>query len=509
MQKQVVLEVKDISKSFPGVQALNKVSLDLNLGEVHAICGENGAGKSTLMQILAGVYNQESGSIFMDGKEVKIENQYRANQLGISIVYQERSLVPGLSIAENIYADRQPINKLHRINRHLMNKNAAELLDTLQIKLDPRTLVGNLSSPMQQLVEIAKALSHNPRVLIFDEPTATITEREVSTLFKLIRSLKTKGISMLYISHRLSEIFEIADRVSVLKDGKYMGTENVANIDQKWVVNKMVGRDVYFTRKANNVSDEVVLECKNFNDGFHFKNVSFYLKRGEILSFSGMAGAGRTELFQNVYGVQGKPKGTVLVNGKKVKIRSCSDAIKIGIGYLTEDRKHDGLFLNMDLSENIVSASLEMFQKGILQLMMDKKMYTVSRDYIKKLNIITPSVKQTLVNLSGGNQQKVVLAKWMLANPNILIVDEPTRGVDVGAKEEIYAMLRNLTSMGKSIIVISSDLPEVITISDRVYTMYNGTITGELTEDDIEEKTIMHYASGLADVCKVGGQVNG
>ena len=495
MGTDIALEVVNIDKSFPGVKALKGVNLNVRSGEVHALCGENGAGKSTLMHILAGVFQADAGKILIDGQEVKILSQKQANDMGISIVYQERSLVPGLNVAENIYAARQPVKKFGNIDWKKLYKMTREHLESLNMNIDPRTLVGSLPPSMQQMVEIAKALSVNPKVLILDEPTATITEKEIVALFKLIKKLKEKGIAIIYISHRLVEIFQVADRVSVLKDGMYMGTEEVKNIEQNWIVKKMVGRDVYFECSRREIPKDVAIECKNFSNIKKFNKISFYAKKGEIISFAGLAGAGRTEFFRAVFGADPKVSGEVYINGKKIIIKNCIDAIKAGIGYLPEDRKEQGLFLEMAVSQNIASANLKSFQKGVE--MDDKKVAVVAEEYRKKLSIMTPSIRQSVINLSGGNQQKVVLAKWLLVKPRILIVDEPTRGVDVGAKSEIYKILRKLTEEGTTIIIISSDLPEVLSISDRIYIMWNGKITGEMEGCEATEEKIMHRASGI------------
>jgi ribose transport system ATP-binding protein len=494
MGSEIILQVSGIEKQFPGVKALKGVEFDVRKGELHALCGENGAGKSTLMHLLAGVYKPDAGKILLDGQEVIIENQKHANDLGISIVYQERSLVPGLNVAENIYAARQPVRKFGAIDWKKLYSMTREHLKNLNIDIDPKVMVGSLSPAMQQMVEIAKALSIEPKVLILDEPTATITEKEVVALFDLIRKLKKKGIAIIYISHRLSEIFQISDRVTVLKDGSYMGTEETKNVDQNWIVKKMVGREIYFEHLRREVSDEVVLECRNYSDKKRFSNVSFHLNKGEILSFAGLAGAGRTEVFRAIYGADPKISGETWLHGRKLNIRNCIDAINAGIGYLPEDRKEQGLFLEMAVSQNIASASLKQLSRGIE--LDEKKVAAVAEEFREKLSIATPGIKQKVIHLSGGNQQKVVLAKWLLVNPKILIVDEPTRGVDVGAKSEIYAILRQLTEAGTSIIVISSDLPEVLSLSDRIHVMWNGCITGEFPGHEATEECIMCAASG-------------
>lgn len=495
--EDVVLKVENIVKDFPGVRALKNVNFDVRTGEVHALCGENGAGKSTLMHILAGVYKPESGRIYLEGKEISINHQKHANDLGISIVYQERSLIGNFSVAENIFAGRQPtIGPFTNINFKKMHKETSKLLKELDIKINPTVLVNTLSPAFQQMVEIAKALSLKPKVLILDEPTATITEKEIQALFKLIKKLKSDGIAIIYISHRLAEIFRIADRVTVFKDGEHIATEDVKDIDNQWIISKMVGRNILFDRIERNIKDDIILECKNL-EGDKFKDISFVLKRSEILSFAGLAGAGRTEAMRAIFGADRLKSGKIFINGKEIRINNCIDAINNGIGYLSENRKEEGLFLEMKLSENIVSANLDFFRNGLNTN--NKKIAEVSREYIKSLNIITPSIYQKVLNLSGGNQQKVSVAKWVLVNPKILIVDEPTRGIDVGTKAEIYKILRSLANKGTSIIVISSDLPEVLSISDRIYIMHEGRIKGEVLGRDAIEDMIMKRASGIIE----------
>ncbi len=491
---KAVLEAKQIVKEFPGVRALKCVDFDVREGEIHALCGENGAGKSTLMHILAGVYKPDGGCLCLNGNTVNITNQRCANDMGISIVYQERSLVSGLSVAENIFAARQPVGALSMIKWKQLYKETDDLLQKLGLHIDARMQVGRLSPAMQQMVEIAKALSVDPKVLILDEPTATITEKEVGILFSLLRKLKSQGMAIIYISHRLAEIFQIADRVTVFKDGEFIATEDVINIDNNWIVSKMVGRELLFSRVRHDVGEQVVLECKGFNSD-KFSDINFKLKKGEIISFAGLAGAGRTEVMRALFGADRKTGGELFIEGEKAVIKTPKDAIKSGIGYLPEDRKEQGLFLDMSIAANIASASLKRLSRG---MNLDQKAINViSEDYEKKLGIVTPSIHQKVVNLSGGNQQKVVLAKWLAVNPRIMIVDEPTRGVDVGAKAEIYQILRDLTQAGTSIIVVSSDLPEVLAISDRIYVMHNGRITGEMTGDEATEEFIMKYASGI------------
>lgn len=490
-----VLEAKKIVKDFPGVRALKCVDFDVREGEIHALCGENGAGKSTLMHILAGAIKQDNGDIYLNGEKVAIANQRAANQMGISIVYQERSLVGSLNVAENIFAARQPVGRLSIINWKKLHEDTNELLLKLGLHIDSKAIVDQFSPAMQQMIEIAKALSVNPKVLILDEPTATITEKEVGILFSLLRKLKEKGMAIIYISHRLAEIFQIADRVTILKDGEHIATEDVINVDNDWIVNKMVGRELLFNRVERDMTASAyVLECQGLNSP-KFRNISFNLKKGEIISIAGLAGAGRTEVMRALFGADELTSGEVFLEGKKINIKAPKDAIKNGIGYLPEDRKEDGLFLEMAISTNIASASLKKLSKGMS--LDQKEVNRISEAYKKKLNIVTPSIHQKVVNLSGGNQQKVVLAKWLVVNPKILIVDEPTRGVDVGAKAEIYQILRDLTAEGTSIIVVSSDLPEVLAISDRIYIMHNGEIKGEVKGEEATEQLVMRYASGI------------
>ena len=490
-----ILNIVNISKSFPGVQALKDVSIDIKKGEVHAICGENGAGKSTLVAILAGVYKPDSGYILLNNKKVEIKNQKHANTLGISMVYQDRSLVPSLNVEENIFAARQPVNFGENIDWKKLYEMTSQLLKSLNLKINPKTLVGDLSPALQQMIEIAKALSLEPDIFILDEPTATVTEREISAIFDIIRNLKKDGKAIIYISHRLAEIFQIADRVSVLKDGAHMGTGDVKNIDQNWIVKKMIGREVYFNFDTRDINENVILECKNFSDIKNFHNINFYLKRHEILSFAGLVGAGRTELFKSLFGATPKTSGDIFFEGEKIIINNPIDAINKGIVYLPEDRKEEGLFLDMNISSNIISACIKSFRKGLD--IDNKKVLKASIQYKDKLSIDAPSIEQKVIFLSGGNQQKVILAKWLLVNSKILIIDEPTRGVDVGVKAEIYKILRQLAEEGTSIIIISSDLPEVLSISDRMYVMWNGMITGELLKQVATEEKIMRLASGI------------
>ncbi|MEK6480288.1 sugar ABC transporter ATP-binding protein [Catalinimonas sp. 4WD22] len=476
------------------MKALNEVSIDIRKGEVHALCGENGAGKSTLMNILSGNFKPDQGQILVAGHEVQINNQLDAQALGIAIVYQERSLVESLSVAENIFTTNKPTNRFGLISYHKLYRQTQELLDRLNLSdIRPQTQVGHLSAARQQMVEIAKALSQNPDILILDEPTASITETETRILFKIIRDLSAQGVAVIYISHRMAEIFEIADRVSVLKDGKYQGSRQVSETDVDEIIRMMVGRKLEKQEFLSDTRQEVVLEVKNLSS-FRFRNVSFQLKKGEILALSGLVGAGRTEVARAIMGADPVRGGEILLEGKKVKIDHPKAATRLGIGYLPEERKSNGLFLDMSVEDNIISAYLPYAaERGFIRQARVKK---TAEEYIQKLRIITPSTHQKVMNLSGGNQQKIVLAKWLLRQPKVFMVDEPTHGVDVGAKAEIYAILKDLTRQGVSILLISSELSEVLAISDRILVMWNGQLTAELSRDEATEEEIMHYASG-------------
>jgi ABC-type sugar transport system ATPase subunit len=470
------------------------VEFDILKGEVHAICGENGAGKSTLINILAGNYMPDKGHIVIDGEKVVFKNHLQSIEKGISVVYQERSLVPNISVAENIFVDRQDRGFFGFIQYSKMYENTKRILSQVNLDIDPRTIVGSLSPAIQQMIEVAKALSVKCELLILDEPTATITKKETDILFEVIRKLKAQGIAIIYISHRLQEVMEIADKVTVLKDGKYIGTRRVDEIEIDGLVRMMVGRNISVDEYSPQFTDEVVLEIRNFNSS-RFKNVSFELYKGEILSFCGLVGAGRTEVFKALIGLDQKSTGEVSINGKKIIIKNVSDAINKGIGYLTEDRKDEGLFLSMSVEKNIVSASLaQVSSHGFVN---GEKACEIAEKYRKTLNIVTPDIGKLAGELSGGNQQKICFAKWLMVNSDILIIDEPTRGVDVSTKAEIYKIIRQLTKNGKSIIVISSDLPETLAISDRIIVMYNGRIQTTINRQDATEENIMHYASGL------------
>lgn len=494
--------MENINKSFPGVQALKDAYFELNRGEVHALVGENGAGKSTLMKILVGAYRKDSGRIIYKGKEVDIPNPRVAQDMGISMVFQELNLMPHLTVAQNIFIGREPKKKNLPIflDDEEINRKTKELLNMLHLKVEPNVKVSNLSVGKQQMVEIAKALSFNSEVIIFDEPTAALSEAETEELFSVIRKLKSQGIGIIYISHRLEELREIADRVTVMRDGQYIGTDFMKNLTIEKIISMMVGREIYETLREKEVEKdaEVVLEVRNLKRGKIFKNINFSLRKGEILGFAGLIGAGRTEVARAIFGADPIDSGEVYVKGKKVHIRNPWDAINHGIAYLSEDRKRYGLMPDLDVKSNIILPSMKEFLKT-LGFVDDKKAERVSSEYVQRLRIRTPSVRQKVKNLSGGNQQKVVVAKWLLKNCDILIFDEPTRGIDVGAKNEIYKLLNELVAEGKSIIMISSELPEILRMSHRIVVMCEGRITGILDADEATEEKILKYATMYED----------
>ncbi|TYP53339.1 sugar ABC transporter ATP-binding protein [Thermosediminibacter litoriperuensis] len=490
-----ILEMRNISKDFPGIRALNRVNLYIKPGEVHVLVGENGAGKSTLMKILTGVYSKDEGEIIFKGEKIDIKNPKEAQNIGISIIYQELNLVPQLSIAENIFLGREPLNGNGLIDWKNMYKNTEELLKRLNLNLDPRVKVKNLGIAQQQMIEIAKALSFKSELIIMDEPTSALAEKEIEQLFKVINQLKNSGVSIIYISHRLEEIKKIGDRLTVLRDGTYIGTYEVNSLNLDKIIQLMVGRKIEekFPKEIATISEKV-LEVKNINRGGILKNISFCLRKGEVLGLFGLMGAGRTELARAIFGADPIDSGEIYINGVKVNINSPLEAIKHGIGLLPEDRKMQGLIQIMSITSNITLPSLNNFIK---RFFINKKLEKcTTAEYIKKLNIKTPSPLREVRYLSGGNQQKVVLAKWLCANVQVLIFDEPTRGIDVGAKVEIYKLINQLVREGKAVLLISSELPEILGMSDRILVMHEGEITGELLRQDASEEKILAYAMG-------------
>ncbi len=486
-----ILKMENISKSFPGVKALDNVSFNAYEGEVMALLGENGAGKSTLMKILSGVYTKDTGKILLDGKEIEVLNPRDASSKGIAIIHQELNLIPNLTVYENIFLGREETTTYKTLKKDYMIKEAKKLLDRLKVDIDPTLKINEISIAKQQMVEIAKALSLNASVIVMDEPTDTLTDKEVEILFDVIRELKAENKAIVYISHRLKEVFEICDRATVLRDGKFIDERLVSELDEDEIIKLMVGRTLdeqfpYLKAEAN----EYVFEVKNLTNKY-IKNISFSLKRGEVLGISGLVGAGRSELGKTIFGLYPIDEGEMILEGKKVKFNSPKEAIENGIMYVSEDRKSEGLVLSMDVKSNITLSSLDKFKRAIG--LDKKKEERVSEDYRKKINIKTPSLTQKVKNLSGGNQQKVAIAKSLLTEPKVLILDEPTRGIDVGAKREIYDLLNSIKKEGHSVIMISSEMPEILGMSDRIIIMHEGKIKGELNKEEATSEKIMNY----------------
>ena len=496
MSHPVILEMKGIVKSFGPVKALKGVDLDLRAGEVHALMGENGAGKSTLMKVLTGIHDANEGTIHYNGKQVAYSKPKDAMEDGIVIVHQELNMMNHLTVAQNIFIGREEFRHNWLIDDGASIKKAKKLFELLKLDINPTEKVGNLTVGKQQMVEIAKALSMDAKVIVFDEPTAALTESEINELFVIIDDLRSKGVGIIYISHRMDEIARITDRVTVMRDGEYVGTVNTKDTTKDEIIAMMVGRTIYEDPKAASaVADDapVVLEVKNLNAGSSVKDVSFQLRKGEILGFSGLMGAGRTEVARLLFGADKKESGTIFVNGKEVTINSPQDAIREGIGYLSEDRKRFGCIVDMTIADNTVMTNLDHYIKGFL--IDDREIVKVSDKFVDSLKTKTPSSKQLVRNLSGGNQQKVVIAKWLEQNSDILIFDEPTRGIDVGAKSEIYTLMNALVAQGKSIIMISSELTEILRMSDRIVVMCEGRKTGELDISQATQERILALAT--------------
>ncbi|MEP7322499.1 MAG: sugar ABC transporter ATP-binding protein [Saprospiraceae bacterium] len=481
-----------ISKSYPGVQALKQVDLNIVQGEIQAICGENGAGKSTLMHILSGNLQPDSGIISIENKIVAIKSPRDAFSLGISTVHQHLSLVDNLSVAENIFANLQPINSLGIIQKKELYKNTQALLDQLNLDIDPKTLVRHLSPPQQQMVEIAKALAKNPTVLILDEPTASLTEKETKILFTIIRRLKNEGKSILYISHRLDEVFLLADRITILKDGVQQGSFDTRQLTMDLLIKKMVGREIKSIKSLSFVQNDHLLEVRKIA-GQGFKDISFLLKRGEILGMSGLVGSGRTAIARAIFGVDPIIQGEIIFKNNRLNNQNVAEAIHQGIAYVPEDRKSEGLFQGMSLMSNVISVNPDKLFNGSYFKRKQAEQLTLSS--IAKFNIKCTGIHQKVIELSGGNQQKIVLAKWLNIAPDLLIVDEPTHGIDIGAKFEIYELLQSLAQAGKGILMISSDLPELLGICDRILVIKNGNVAGEFSAHEATEEKIINLAS--------------
>jgi len=507
-----LVRMEGIEKRFPGVTALADCRFELAAGEVHALVGENGAGKSTLMKILTGVYRKDAGRILYKGKEVDIPDTRTAQQLGIGIIHQELNLIPDLTVAQNLFIGREPRRKFRLLldDKELLRR-ASYWLEQLHLKVDPQAKVSALTVATQQMVEIVKALSYHSEVLIMDEPTAALTDSEIRELFRVIGSLKRQGVGIVYISHRMEELKEISDRITVMRDGRYIDTIATADAAFERIISMMVGReladrrrpasDAAGTREAGGPDKpgeregETVLEVRGLRRGTAIRDVSFRLRKGEILGIAGLMGAGRTEVARAIFGADPLDAGEILVRGRKERIRQPHDAVRLGIGYLSEDRKRFGLMLDLDVRTNIAISSLARFRTRLGGWMKDGRIEREAKDRVASLRVKTPGVFQKVKFLSGGNQQKVVIGKWLVRNCDILIFDEPTRGIDVGAKAEIYALLEELAAQGKSIIMISSELPEILRLSHRVLVMCEGRLTGELSGEDATQEAIMKLAT--------------
>lgn len=496
VDQQTILRMEGITKTFPGVKALDDVRLDVGMGEIHALAGENGAGKSTLMKILSGEYSTESGTIFFNGEQVRITSPLMAQEIGISIINQELSLIPYLTVAQNIFLGREPRKKFSRlIDWTKLNKEAEKHLRRLKLDFEPTTQVIDLSIAQQQMVEVAKALSLEAHIIIMDEPTSALTEKETEILFGLIKELSEQGIAIIYISHRMEEIKRLADRVTVFRDGCYIATSTISETTIDEIIHLMVGRKLQES-SPNEVAEtnHELLRIADLSTSTKLSGIELSLNKGEILGIAGLVGAGRSELARAVFGIDPVDSGEIYIGGTQVKIRSPRDAIKAGIGFVPENRKEQGLLLNMTVSENITINILEELSSF---LYLDKKKgLEIAGDYIEKLKVKTPGPSERTINLSGGNQQKIVIAKWLTTHPRIMILDEPTRGIDIGAKSEIYALIQDLAASGMGIVIISSELPEILRLSNRILVMCQGKIAAELSRHEASQDTIMHYATG-------------
>ena len=498
---EYLLELKGVCKSFPGVKALDNVQLALRPGTVHALMGENGAGKSTLMKCLFGIYKMDAGEIYMNGQKIQVDNPDEAMKLGIAMVHQELQPVPARSVAENLFLGRFPVKKIgpiQMIDHKKMYEDTAYWLHEVKMDFDPKAMLGDLSIGQMQSVEIAKAVSHQAKVVIFDEPTSSLSDNEVEALFRIMNDLRDKGVAMVYISHKMDEIKRIADDITIMRDGTYVGTWPASELTTDQIIAKMVGREltnVYPERK--NEPGDVILEVNDLCSihANSFQHVSFNLRKGEILGFGGLVGAQRTELLEGIFGIRGIESGEIKINGAPVKIKKPSDAMKAGIGLITEDRRGNGIFGCLSIKDNVgVSVYNKYLKAGFV--LDHKRINGVVDDSIKKLRIKTPSMKEHIANLSGGNQQKVIVARWLANDPDILIMDEPTRGIDVGAKHEIYEIMNDLAAQGKAIIMISSEMAELLGMSDRVYVMCDGKLRGEITEkEEMTQAKVMSYAT--------------
>ncbi|WP_312444100.1 sugar ABC transporter ATP-binding protein [Lacrimispora sp.] len=495
MKEQAFVALEHISKSFPGVKALNDVSINFSPGRVHVLLGENGAGKSTIIKIISGVYQSDEGNLIVRGNKERFENTRESLGKGISVIHQELSVIPDLTIAENIFLGREPKTPLGLIDKQEMNQEAGKLLESLGMQINPRTFIRKLANGDKQMVEIARAVSQNSSMVIMDEPTSSLSEKEVGALFKVIKSLKEENVAVIYISHRLKEIREIGDDITILRDGKVVVTLPLSQISEEEMINKMVGREMkqFYFRSENAVKDEIVLSVENLGRGGMFHNVSFQLRRGEILGVAGLIGAGRTEVMRTVFGADAPDSGSMFVHGRPYRPKSVKDGVASGIGLVPEDRRGQGLLLEKNVAINTTLSSLfQRSKKGLIDFAWEK---AASEEYVKKMGTKTPGIKTRIKNLSGGNQQKVVIARWLLAGSRILIMDEPTRGIDVNAKAEIYNLMKEFVEAGGSIIMVSSDLPEILGVADRIMIMREGTVSGFIDTKEASEEKIMELAS--------------
>lgn len=495
MKEQVFVALEHISKSFPGVKALNDVSINFSPGRVHVLLGENGAGKSTIIKIISGVYQSDEGNLIVRGNKERFENTRESLGKGIGVIHQELSVIPDLTIAENIFLGREPKTPLGLIDKQKMNQEAGKLLESLGMQINPKTFIRKLANGDKQMVEIARAVSQNSSMVIMDEPTSSLSEKEVGALFKVIKSLKKENVAVIYISHRLKEIREIGDDITILRDGKVVATLPLSQISEEEMINKMVGREMkqFYFRSEHAVKDEIVLSVENLGRGRTFHNVTFQLRRGEILGVAGLIGAGRTEVMRTVFGADAPDSGSMFVYGRPYRPKSVKDGVASGIGLVPEDRRGQGLLLEKNVAINTTISSLfQRSRKGLIDFAWEK---AASEEYVKKMGTKTPGIRTWIKNLSGGNQQKVVIARWLLAGSRILIMDEPTRGIDVNAKAEIYNLMKEFVEAGGSIIMVSSDLPEILGVADRIMIMREGTVSGFIDTKEASEEKIMGLAS--------------
>lgn len=490
-----LLQMSGITKRFPGVLALDNASLFVRRGEVHALLGENGAGKSTLMKILSGAYTLDAGKLVFDGREIAVNSPRNAQELGISIIYQELNLVPHMTVAENIFLSSLIQKNPLMLDWKQIYRQAADILKSLDVDIDVHTRVSQLGIAQQQMIEIAKALNHRAKIIVMDEPTAPLTEKETGRLFKTIAKLKAEGVSIIYISHRLEETMEIGDRATIMRDGRTIVTVDIAQTSIAEIIRNMVGHELteQFPPRACEIGD-VAFEVRGVCQTGVLEDVSFKARRGEVLGVCGLVGAGRTEAARAIFGIDPKAAGSVYVDGREVAIRKPRDAINAGIGFVTEDRKNEGLMLIRDCKENISLVALRQFEKGV-HVQLRKEARECER-FAKKLRVKTPSLGQRTLNLSGGNQQKIVLAKWLMSDAKVLFLDEPTRGIDVNAKVEVYNIINEIAASGKTVIMISSEMTELIGMCDRIVVMCRGRVTGEVARKDFSQETLMYLAAG-------------